>query len=131
MRKSWVVLVLFFAVFSIYLVGSVSRNISDTQDNKETLIRNSNGNYWEANNANIQAAINDLGSGGTVWLPRGTFVITQSIQLNSNMKLVGAGSSTILKLGNSQNKDILVINGQDNCHQGHWHSTNYQWSSYR
>lgn len=63
------VLLLAFIVFSTaYLVGSVTRNITDSMDNKETLIRNSKGNYWEPTGANLQAAIEDLGEDGFVWV---------------------------------------------------------------
>jgi len=47
-----------------------------------TLIRNSKGNYWEANGANLQAAIIDLQytNGGTVW-------VGSDISLNSPLEL--------------------------------------------
>jgi parallel beta-helix repeat protein len=108
--KNWLVAFLII-VAGIYLVGSVTRTITNVQDNKETFIRNSNGKYWEALPANIQAAVDDLGSGGTVWLPTGTFIVTSTpIQLKSNVNLVGMGNSTVLKLGDNQDMDIVVIN---------------------
>jgi len=42
-------------------VISINRTISDTHDDVDTFIRNSNGNYWEATGTNIQAAIDDFG----------------------------------------------------------------------
>lgn len=52
---------------------SVTRTITDTGDSVETFIKNSNGNYWSVSEANIQAAINDLGASGwkngIVWIP--------------------------------------------------------------
>lgn len=70
MERRWGVLAVFFILASVYLVGSVTRTISDTQDNKDTLIRNSEGHYWEVNETNLQAAIDDLDDepGGTVWV---------------------------------------------------------------
>ncbi|MCD4739606.1 right-handed parallel beta-helix repeat-containing protein [archaeon] len=85
---------------SFYLIGSVTRTISNFQDNKEMMIRNSNGNYWEPIGSNIQTAIDDFDSeGGTVWIPAGTFEIgSQRIELKSNIKLIGNGiGNTILK----------------------------------
>lgn len=40
--------------------GTAKRWINDSYDNKDTLIRNSNGNYWAATGANIQLALDDL-----------------------------------------------------------------------
>ncbi|MCD4740560.1 hypothetical protein K8R43_05240 [archaeon] len=64
-------------VVALYFVGSVTRTISDTQDNMETYVRNSNGNYFEATEAGIQAALDDIDKpktgegyqGGIVWVP--------------------------------------------------------------
>lgn len=49
---------------SIASVFAVTRTISDTQDTVDTYIRNSNGKYWSVSEANIQAAIDDLGANG-------------------------------------------------------------------
>lgn len=73
------VVTLFLALIGLYLVGSVTRTISDLQDNKDTLVRNSNGRYWEPLGSNIQLAIDDLGSpGGMVWLPGGATIALDS-----------------------------------------------------
>ncbi|MCD4740574.1 right-handed parallel beta-helix repeat-containing protein [archaeon] len=112
-KKVLGIIVFFFVLVSIYLIGSVTRTISDSQDNKNMLIRNSNGNYWEPTTANIQAAINDL-EGGTVWLPEGTFIITQTIQLDDDINLVGMGKSTVIRLGDMAETDLLRINNADN-----------------
>ncbi|MCD4740575.1 hypothetical protein K8R43_05320 [archaeon] len=71
---------------SIYLVGSVTRTISDSQDNKETLIRNSNGKYWEPTGENIQAAIDDLENGGTVWVGSDV-TLSQAIVPKSDVRI--------------------------------------------
>lgn len=50
-------------------VMSVNRTITDTGDSSYTLIRNSKGHYWDCTEANIQVAIDDVGTdGGTVWI---------------------------------------------------------------
>ncbi|MCD4739605.1 right-handed parallel beta-helix repeat-containing protein [archaeon] len=90
MKKHWIVIVLL--IVTVYLVGSVTRSIGNSQDNKETLIRNSNGNYWEPLGENIQTAIDDLGvQGGAVWLPAGILHITQDIEPGNNVRIQGSG----------------------------------------
>ena len=64
-----VLAVVFIISLGVASVASVTRTISNTQDTVYTLIRNTNGNVWDVSQANLQAAINDLGSdGGTVWV---------------------------------------------------------------
>jgi hypothetical protein len=94
-------------VLSLYLIGSVTRAISATADNKDNLIRNSNGNYWEPTWPNIQLAINDLGaSGGTVWLPGArVFNITSTIVVKENVMLDMGGASFKLPAG----VDVTVV----------------------
>ncbi|MCD4740573.1 right-handed parallel beta-helix repeat-containing protein [archaeon] len=114
-RIAYLFVALTMVLASVYLVGSVTRTINDSMDNKETLIRNSNGNYWEPTTTNIQIAIDDLGTqGGSIWLPSGTFIITQTIQLDDNINLIGKGKSTIIKLGNNAETDLLKIHNSDN-----------------
>jgi hypothetical protein len=61
--------------------ASVTRIITDSQDNIHTFIRNSNGKYWEVTGSNLQTAINDLGNnGGTIW-------VGSDITLSSEIKL--------------------------------------------
>jgi len=71
------------------------------QDGK---IWNSNGNYWpvdfSSDDVQIQAAIDDCGASGTVWLPAGTLDIDVYINHDDNIHLKGAGKGvTILKAG--------------------------------
>jgi parallel beta-helix repeat protein len=62
---------------------SLTRTISDSTDTSYTYIRNSNGKYWDATGANLQTAINDLGSGGgTVWVGD-DITLTSAIDMNS------------------------------------------------
>lgn len=86
-----------------------------------TLIRNSNGNSWSFDGTDddvqIQAAIDDLTTGGTVWLPSGTFEISTDILLDSDIDLKGAGmDSTILKAKDSTTigTGIIYCNGIHN-----------------
>ncbi len=59
----------------------------------------------------IQDAIDSLApSGGTVYIPKGTFVVNSFIRLSmSNVILEGSGKSTVLKLGNNRNHPVIVI----------------------
>ncbi|MCD4740770.1 hypothetical protein K8R43_06350 [archaeon] len=89
-----VFLVLVVLVTGMYLVGSVTRNITDETDNKDSFVRNSKGNYWEPLGSNIFAAINDLDSGGIVWLPGSTTItVTDTITLPENVVLDMQGTT--------------------------------------
>lgn len=95
--KAEVILVASFLIcLSVVSVMSVTRTITDSSDNIETFIRNSNGGIWEATGANIQLAINDLTTGGTIWMPDGTTDISSDIALSDNIHLKGVGQSTII-----------------------------------
>ncbi|MCD4740431.1 hypothetical protein K8R43_04560 [archaeon] len=77
--------ILAVTLLSVYLIGSVTRVISASTDNKDTLIRNSKGNYWELDGDNIQVAIDDLGEDrGTVWVG-GETTISSPILLKNNI----------------------------------------------
>jgi len=82
-------IIIFFLLILVGIsVESLMRTITDTTDNVDTFIRNSNGKYWNATASNIQAAINDLEMNvlyesrgaphGTVWLPGNMTIITSS-----------------------------------------------------
>lgn len=109
-KKIWITLVLLLLT-AIYFVGSVTRSISNSTDNKDTLIRNSKGNYWEPTGENIQVAINDLGpQGGTVWLPVGTFNTASKISIASNTRLAGSGmGATIIRNDDANDARIAII----------------------
>jgi hypothetical protein len=91
------------AVFFIILlitasVASLSRTITDSSDSVETYIRNSNGKYWVATGANLQTAINDLTSGGTVYVPAGTIDLSSDLTIQNNVWLKGSGiGNTVLR----------------------------------
>ena len=69
--KANIIIAIFIASILVATsVYAVTRTISDTNDNLETFIRCSNGNYYAPTAANLQTAIQSLNSsgGGTVWL---------------------------------------------------------------
>lgn len=66
------------------------------------------GDYTADDTAAIQAAIDALPpAGGIVYIPQGTYKITAPIVLHSGVTLKGAGYTSILKLGNSVNADVI------------------------
>ncbi|MCK4634447.1 MAG: right-handed parallel beta-helix repeat-containing protein [Candidatus Aenigmarchaeota archaeon] len=78
-----------------------THKVSSSHDNIYTMIRNSKGNVWSAESANIQVAINNLGSaGGTVWLPGVMkFNLTDTVIVKENVMLDLGGSSLKLPDG--------------------------------
>ena len=90
-----VVTILLLCSLSVVSVTSVTRTISDSNDNFYTFIRNSNGNYWEVSSSNIQKAIDDLNNNsGTVYLPGNTTITTMgTITVWNNVKLELQGST--------------------------------------
>jgi len=72
------------------------------------------GTTYAQTGAGVQAAVDSLTSGGTVFLAKGTYTITASITLDDNVILRGAGWSTILKLGVSANTDVISVIGKTN-----------------
>ena len=90
-------------IFIIILIVSViagPRMISDTHDDIDMYIRNSNGNYWDATGSNIQAAIDDLKTSGTVWLPGDTKISVSTT--------ITVPAEITLDLGN-----CIITNGAD------------------
>ncbi len=86
-------------IITVYSVNSVTRTITNTHDDIDTFIRNSNGNYWLATGDNIQVAIDDLeisapsnhgygGRHGYVWLPgNSTITISATIDIDQFVTL--------------------------------------------
>jgi len=73
---------------SVASVISLTRTISDSHDDIDTYIRNSNGNYWEATGSNLQLAINDIGNdGGTVWVGSDV-TLSSEITIHNNDHLI-------------------------------------------
>lgn len=82
-----VIAIILVLILTVIGVASVTRVITDSSDNSYTFIRNSNGNFWEANGDNIQLAIDDLSSdGGTVWVGS-SVTINSPIYLKDNVQL--------------------------------------------
>jgi len=94
-------------------VPAPTRVISDTGDNVDTFIRNSNGGIWDASGANIQLAIDDLGTeGGTVWIPDGNYDFSSQIQIkNNSVRLLGEGQYITFTKTTSIPGGLLLING--------------------
>lgn len=69
---------------SIIGVASVTRIITDSNDNVATFIRNSNGNIWEVNEINLQAAIDDLNGDGGYVKVGDDITLTSPIQLDGD-----------------------------------------------
>ena len=100
---------------------AVTRTITSTGDSFDTYIRNSKGNYWTATGANLQLAVNDLTTGGTVWLPAGTIYLPDSFYVTYNhTAIIGAGMyQTTIKMGIATavhgfycfNKHDIVLSG--------------------
>ena len=62
----------------------------------------------------INSALSALsGTGGTVYLMEGTYIIDGSISIPNNVTLIGSGSGTVIKLKNSINADINAIVATD------------------
>jgi len=81
-----------------------------------TKIRNSNNNSWTfTSRANIESAVNDLGTdGGLVELPRGIVYLDAQIDMISNVTLRGVGmGKTILRPDSSFNSAYGLIHCRD------------------
>jgi parallel beta-helix repeat protein len=65
----------------------------------------------ENDQVTINAAIDNLSaSGGSIYLREGTYILSDNIIISeSNVALVGAGSSTVLKIEDNKNADMRVI----------------------
>lgn len=60
--------------------------------------------------AAIQAAINAATGGGSVYIPKGTHIVSSTLTINSSIALVGAHKrSSIIKLANGANCDIITV----------------------
>jgi hypothetical protein len=122
-RNSLLVTVLLIGIF--YPVSAVTRIISDSNDNYYTFIRNTKGNIWEPTGANLQAAINDIGTdGGTVYVGS-DITLTNSLTLK-NYCIVDFQGNTITLQNNKpfinisysldystvRNVNVIVSDGQ-------------------
>lgn len=110
---------LLLIVIAVASLTSVSRTINDIPDEINSLIRNSNENYWVASAENLQKAIWDLNEsgwynnkGGTVYMPGNTTIkLTKPLIISSpdgimsrnNIIIQGDGKSTVLQGDDSFN----------------------------
>jgi len=87
--------------------GETPSFVNESVDNFENFIWNSNSKYWKPTADNLEAAISDLPDGGTIWLPDCTIVTNNRIDLCSNLKIVGVGKRSIVRLGDDLNTAIF------------------------
>lgn len=107
------IIAILLIVVAMNVIGSNTRLITDTSDSYGTLIRNSNGNYWNATDDDLQLAIWDLNSseGGTIWIPEGVIACDKEIWFNDDyVEIIGAGEASYLKL-DTDLPALLRING--------------------
>lgn len=129
-----IVTIFFFTILFVVAATSITRTISNTHDDIDTFIRNSNGNYWEITGSNIQAAIDDLGItaeyqgyGGThgyVWLPGNTSItVSSEIDIKDHVTLDMQGCELVynsnvdairLRRGSSIQNGIINVSEVNN-----------------
>ncbi len=105
-----------FLLLSVSFSGALTRVISSDSDNVKSFIVNSKGNYFEATGSNIIVALEDLGlSGGDVWIPDGTFMLTEEIDLRSGFGSVSIhlSKNTVLKVDESYTDNFLFLVNDD------------------
>jgi hypothetical protein len=80
------------------LIKDISINVKDKQFGAK-------GDGITDDTAAIQSSINSLiTTGGTVYLPKGTYIVNSPINLSSNIRLLGDGwTNTYIKAGNNAN----------------------------
>ncbi len=60
--------------------------------------------------AAIQAAINSLTSGGVVFLPASTYIVSSTLSIPyPNVKIMGSGNSTVIKAANTSNYETMIL----------------------
>ncbi len=70
----------------------------------------------------IQSAINALPtSGGAVYIKEGTYTVSSSITIPSNVALIGTGAATKIYLANGANTDVITASGAQNIHIANLH----------
>ncbi|MCP3895457.1 MAG: hypothetical protein GY706_12640, partial [Bacteroides sp.] len=84
---------------------SVSNSITASKINKVIIV---DGDTYPQTSAGINAAISALGSaGGEVFLPEGTYAISDALSVSSYTTIRGAGASTILSLATGANTYVI------------------------
>jgi len=87
---------LMVVVLATVTAVSVTRTITNTGDNFETLIRNSKGHYWDCTGGNIQTAVNDLGTAGGSVIVGGPVTLSSEIRLKSYVQIDFQGNFVTL-----------------------------------
>ena len=95
-------------------VSSTERISSDTVENIVVFIYNSKGNFWPATGPNLQLAIDDLTTGGTIYGNEFNITINSPIVWDEGINFEGAGKASILYLADGVNDDVIQINGKSN-----------------
>jgi len=79
-------------------------------------IHNSNGKNWTVSEANLQLAIDDLTTGGTVWLPKCSLTLNDPTHFNqpfyinnSDINIIGQGKNTLI----TYDMDRIKITGNN------------------
>ena len=55
----------------------------------------------------LNSAINALTNGGLIIIDSGIYLVTTTINMQPKIRIKGAGDATVLKLDNTQNKDVI------------------------
>lgn len=93
-------LIIILIIFSLLLTGTIYLVLTK-RDKRLWGVRNA------AKFRSIQAALNDLpDSGGKVFVPPGTYIITLTIEMKSNQALIGSGPSSIITT-QTENIDLI------------------------
>ena len=80
----------------------------------DDLITNSNGKAWTVTNTNLQSALDDLTSGGTVKLPPGDISITTMVTISNDNIILQGDRNTRLDASGSSLSCILYITNTNN-----------------
>lgn len=102
--KSWS----FPGVYNIKVQARCAEHTSVVSSWSKVLAVTIKGPFSSSKTAGIQEAIDALPlEGGMLFLPSGTYVLKASILLRSNIQLIGAGSSTVLKHADETKSKLL------------------------
>lgn len=98
--------------FTAVGIGAVSRTLTDKA--REIVSVRDFGAVGDGIANDTVAIMAALAAADSVYMPAGTYLINQTIELIDNKYLFGAGASTIIK-ANTQNFDVIAIIGSYGC----------------
>ncbi len=105
----WLLLCSFFSAFAQTNPFDIDALVTPKRQPAVLTVGDSNADVPGFSNSAIQIAISALPEdGGTIRLTPGTFHIKAPVSAVSNMKLVGAGSETILKIANGVTTRFII-----------------------